>query len=439
MPRRGWKQHFGRSLLGAAALIAVAWATGEWTVVLLLALAAWLGWLMLNTVRLYRWLGNDGGEPPESIGIWRDIFDEISRLQRRNREQQAENEATIRQFQSMMNAFPDATLVLDDQDCITWCNDTARHLLGLRLPEDLGQPVTNLLRDPDFADWLALEGEVEARFEMTSPQDPNARLTVSAVRHREDQRLLILRDITDLHNLEQVRRDFVANVSHELRTPLTVLVGYLESLSDQVDDTLAEAVTRMQDQARQMQAMLNDLLELSRLQGGRRGKSEEEVEVCALLMQLKEQALEISQGRHEIVVECECTRRLYGHEKDLESAFRNLIANAIHYTPAGGRIDIRWGERADGMALTVEDTGIGIPRRDIPRITERFYRVGSDRSRHTGGTGLGLSIVKHVLNAHDARLLVESELGEGSTFTCLFPAERTSGIEEEPVSTGLAS
>jgi len=424
MPRRGWKHHIGRILLGAAAVLAAGWATGAWAMVLLVAVTIYLGWLLLNTARLYRWLGGTGGAPPESIGIWREIFDEISLLRRRYREQQAENESRIREFQSMMNALPDATLVLDDQDCITWCNDTACELLGLRVPDDLGQPVTNLLRDPDFADWLALEGEVESRLEMGNPRDPNMRLTITAVRHRQDQRLLILRDITDLHNLEQVRRDFVANVSHELRTPLTVLVGYLESLRDQCDEDLADAVERMQDQARQMQGMLNDLLELSRLQGGRRGQRETEVDVCALLMQLKEQALELSEGRHEIHVECACTRRLLGHEKDLESAFRNLIANAIHYTPAGGRIDIRWGAQGEGMAFYIRDTGIGIPRRDIPRLTERFYRVGSDRSRHTGGTGLGLSIVKHVLNAHDARLLVESELGEGSTFTCLFPADR---------------
>lgn len=429
MPLTRWKSHIGRLLAAAVLVLAAGVVSGQWQLVVLVACGSYAGWLLFNTLSLYRWLGSDRAEPPESIGIWSEIFDKINDLQRSNRRQLDQDQAIIREFQSMTNAFPDATLVLDDQDNITWFNDSATRLLGLRTPEDVGQPVTNLLRDPDFADWIAVEGQLESRFEMSSPSDSTLRLSVSAVRHREGQRLLILRDVTDIYNLEQVRRDFVANVSHELRTPLTVLVGYLESMRDHCSEDLANAVDRMQEQARQMQALLNDLLELSRLQSGGRNSEEKEVNVCAILMQLKEQADEISQGSHDITVECQSGLRLNGKAKDLESAFRNLIANAIHYTAPGGRIEVVWAQTDEGLAFSVNDTGIGIPRRDIPRLTERFYRVGSDRSRHTGGTGLGLSIVKHVLNAHGARLLVDSELGEGSTFTCLFPNERTIGQE----------
>lgn len=431
MPLRSWKAHFGRLIAGIALVLIAGLISGQWLVVTMAASACYAAWLLFNTLNLYRWLRSDRAEPPESVGIWSEIFDHINLLQRRNRAQLDQDQAIIREFQSMTNALPDATLVLDDQDTITWFNDTASQLLGLRTPEDISQPVTNLLRDPDFADWIEVEDQLESRFEMSSPLDSTTRLSVSAVRHREGQRLLILRDVTDIYNLEQIRRDFVANVSHELRTPLTVLVGYLESMRDQCSEDLANAVDRMQDQARQMQALLNDLLELSRLQSESRSTEEKEVDICAILMQLKEQADEISQGTHDILVECQSGLRLKGKAKDLESAFRNLISNAIHYTPAGGQIRVLWSETDEGLAFSVADTGIGIPRRDIPRLTERFYRVGSDRSRHTGGTGLGLSIVKHVLNAHGARLQIESEFGEGSTFTCLFPDDRTIGSEPE--------
>ncbi len=430
---RSWKRHGLRMAAVAAIVVVAGWASGYPLTALLVGLGAYAAWQLYNVVRLHRWLDNDLAAPPESHGVWSEIFESIHRLQKRNREQLEQNERIIREFRSMTNAFPDATLVLDEHDCITWFNDAARHLLGLRSPEDIGQAVTNLLRDPEFADWIPVQGQVESAFEMASPLDSNTRLSVTAISHRPDQRLLILRDITDIHNLEQVRRDFVANVSHELRTPLTVLFGYIESLRDQADEETGPVLQRMQEQAWQMQALLNDLLELSRLQSESRPDSDTEVNICAMLMQLREQAEEISQGNHEIEVRCASGLGMMGNEKDIESAFRNLINNAIHYTPEGGVVRIAWREEDDGLVFEVTDTGIGIPRRDIPRLTERFYRVGSDRSRHTGGTGLGLSIVKHVLNAHGARLHIESELGEGSAFRCVFPLERRLNMDLSPV------
>ncbi len=424
MLERSWRRHLLRTLALAILVCLAGWFSGQLAWVLLAGVLLYGAWLLVNTVRLSRWLDSNDTEPPHSFGVWSDIFESIHRLQKRNREQHEQNESIIREFRSMTDAFPDATLVLDEHDCITWFNESARRLLGLRSPEDIGQAVTNLLRDPDFADWISVQEQVESHFEMSSPLDSNMRLSASAVRHRRDQRLLILRDITEIHNLEQIRRDFVANVSHELRTPLTVLFGYLESLRDHADEEMAPAIERMQEQAWQMQALLNDLLELSRLQSESKPQSHERVNICAMIMQLREQAEEISQGSHEIRVRCESGLDLEGNSKDLESAFRNLISNAIHYTPEQGVIEVSWGETREGLVFSVSDTGIGIPRRDIPRLTERFYRVGSDRSRHTGGTGLGLSIVKHVLNAHGARLQIKSELGEGSTFSCIFPPER---------------
>ena len=208
-----------------------------------------------------------------------------------------------------------------------------------------------------------------------------------------------------------------------MRTPLTVLLGYLEVLS-QGGEMDPEAVARMLKQARQMHALLDDLLELSRLQDTEKQENAEVVDVPGLLAQLAEQAEDMSKDRHKLRFKIDADLKLRGVETDLKSAFQNLIVNAVNYTPKKGKISITWKDSDEGPVLSVTDTGVGIPHRDIPRITERFYRVGDDRNRKTGGTGLGLAIVKHVLKTHDARLEVRSEFGSGSEFRCVFPVER---------------
>jgi two-component system phosphate regulon sensor histidine kinase PhoR len=268
MPARPWRLHAGRLLLGLVLVCLAGWLSGRMQTVLLAAGSAYLAWLLYNGFRLYAWLRNGTGQPPESVGIWSDIFDRIHELQKQNLARQQQYESVIQEFQSMSDALPDATLVVDEDDNISWFNRAARRLLGLKDPDDLGQPVTHLLRDPDFADWMAVGDQVQGHFDMTSPIDRNIRLSVNSVRYRNNQRLLVLRDVSEIHNLERIRRDFVANVSHELRTPLTVLLGYLEAIHDQCPEDVQPAVERMQEQTRQMQALLNDLLELSRLQSG---------------------------------------------------------------------------------------------------------------------------------------------------------------------------
>lgn len=416
--------HYSARLIAVALLVAGAgWLVGHPLIAVLIALAAYGIWNLFNIFRLRHWLQTHDSDVLQSYGVWSEIFDRISKLEKARKEQNEQYKAMIRDFQSLTDALPDATLVIDGNGNINWFNNTARVLLGLKVPEDLGQPVTNLLREPDFSNWLAVQTEVRSKLEMASPVDENAWLSISAVDYREGQRLLILRDITELHNVNRVRRDFVANISHELRTPLTVLLGYLEMLEDTSGDA-AGMVEKMRVQAQQMQELLADLLELSRLQSDRIVGEEEEIDIPAMLAQLREQLIEISHDQHEIEFEVDRELHLRGIAADLESAFRNLLVNAVNYTPVGGRILVRWGASPNGAEFSVEDTGIGIPHRDIPRLTERFYRVATDRARGSGGTGLGLSIVKHVLNAHQARLIIKSELGEGSQFSCVFPADR---------------
>lgn len=424
MPSRSWRFHAARIVFLAAAAVLLGWLLGYPLLSLLLATTAYIAWQLFNLWQLYRWVQNPGPDVPQSRGLWSDIYDGISVMEVRNRRQKEKYRAMIGEFRGLTNAFPDATLAIDENNVITWFNRAAENLLRLRNPGDLGRPITNLVRGPDFADWLAVQGEVRSPLEMPSPRGDGRWLTINAVVFRDQQRLVILRDTTEVYRLEKVRRDFVANISHELRTPLTVIQGYLELLDQHESSDVAEAVSRMLQQTGHMQSLLDDLLELSRVQSGELKGDEEVINVEALLAQLKEQAEELSHDRHDIRFEVESGLHLTGVGADLESAFSNLISNAIKYSPDGGVIRVSWSEGPKGPCFSVQDEGVGIPSRDIPRVTERFYRVGSDRDRQTGGTGLGLAIVKHVVNAHQAELRIESELGEGSTFRIIFPRER---------------
>ncbi|NOR20182.1 MAG: phosphate regulon sensor histidine kinase PhoR [Xanthomonadales bacterium] len=424
MIKPGWTYHLTRLAAGSLVALVIGWWSGQLVIVPALFLATYLAWQFYNSLRLYKWLQSWDSEPPESLGMWAEIFDRIAALQKQNRKRSRQFQDVIDDFEGMADAFPDATLVIDSHDVISWFNDSAVQLLDLKTPLDRGQAVTNLIREPAFADWLSVQDIMQSSLDIICPSDDNIILQISAVRFRKNQRLLIFRNITDVHNLDRIRHDLVANVSHELRTPLTVILGYLEILKARTDEINPEAIERMYDQATQMHALLEDLLELSRLQDAEKPAGLEIVDIPAMLAQLEEQAADLSKGRHGLRFEVAEGLNLYGVETDLKSAFQNLLVNAINYTAAGGKIMVNWQQADDGLVLSVKDNGIGIPRRDIPRITERFYRVGDDRNRKSGGTGLGLAIVKHVLISHAAKLEIVSTPGKGSEFRCIFPADR---------------
>ena len=421
---RSWKFHSVRLFLCAMLVLLAGWAIGYLGLTFFGALAAYILWHAVNLWRLSHWLNHASGGIPESYGIWADIFDGINSLEHKNKRQKKRYRTMFKEFRSLTDSFPDALLILNEKNAITWFNKSARSVLRLRSPRDLGQPVTSLLRGPEFANWLTDAHKTGSSLDVQSPRNEYTRLQINAITFRKKQRLLILRDITNVQNVERIRRDFVANMSHELRTPLTVLLGYLELLQQQPPGQMSEAIERMQTQGKQMQDMLNDLLELSRLQSDEIPSEEAFVDVPAMLIRLRKQTEELSQGKHKLLLNVEGGPSLSGSASDLESAFYNLLINAVRYTPENGTITVNWHDSQEGPRLSVRDTGIGIPKRDIPRLTERFYRVGSDRARQSGGTGLGLAIVKHILNAHQARLLIESELNAGSEFICIFPPER---------------
>ena len=434
MLKRSSTFHLIRLGVLAALVVLAGWLAGHVILITGLFLVLYLAWTFYNGLRLHRWLQSWDTKPPESIGIWADIFDRIAALQKQNIKRNLQYQQVIDDFKGLADAFPDATLVINDQGLIRWFNDSAVKLLDLKPADDKGQAVTNLIREPAFSNWLSVQDKLHSTLDIACPVDDNISLQISANRFRKNQRLLILRDITNVRNLERIRQDLVANVSHELRTPLTVLLGYLEILKAQPAEPDPRAIERMYLQARQMHDLLEDLLELARLEDTdtQRSDGTAEVDIPALLAQLAEQAEEVSQGQHKIAFKVEPGLHLHGVEADLKSAFQNLIVNSVNYTPAKGKIKVTWQETTEGMELNVSDSGIGIPHRDIPRLTERFYRVGDDRNRETGGTGLGLAIVKHVLHSHNARLEINSQRGKGSEFRCIFPPERKARNRVKP-------
>ncbi|WP_092994534.1 phosphate regulon sensor histidine kinase PhoR [Thiohalomonas denitrificans] len=427
MPRP-WSAEFVR--LGA--ILVGAWLIGVILdrpgVFLFLGLLTYLLWHLHHLYRLEKWL-REGRTyyPPEANGIWGEVFHLLYGKRRRERARKRRLAAILGQFKEATSAMPDATVVLGPGDEIQWFNDAARQLIKLHAGQDVGQRIDNLIRDPEFGNFLE-RGNESGYILIPAPKDPAMTLSVRVVPYGRDLRLLILRDVSQQQRLEQMRRDFVANVSHELRTPLTVVSGFLETMIDADDECTREwnrSLVLMQQQASRMQHLVEDLLLLSRLETDSSRPPDEPVAVPTLIATICEDVEHLAvQKDQQVSVDAEADLGLYGAERELHSAFANLVTNAIRYTPAEGRIHIRWWSDKEGAHYSVSDTGVGIEAVHIPRLTERFYRVDVGRSRDSGGTGLGLAIVKHVLNRYEARLRIDSVPGRGSTFTCDFPLSR---------------
>ncbi|AIT26518.1 phosphate regulon sensor kinase PhoR [Bordetella holmesii 44057] len=332
-------------------------------------------------------------------------------------------------------ALPDGVVTLNEDYQIEWGNRMARRHLGLRLPADRGQNLMNLLRSPEFVAYAHRSNWPEPILVRVGQSGQERVMMIQLATYASSRRLLITRDVTQIEKLETTRRDFVANVSHELRTPLTVLAGFLETLHDMPPEALGEEqrsqyLAMMLEQAQRMQAIVEDLLTLSTLESSP-GTDPVAVNIQALLQTARQQAEALSGGRHHFEWQVDANLDVLGSGSELASALSNLLTNAVRYTPEGGHITVSWQGTPDGGArYSVRDTGIGIPARHIPRLTERFYRVDRGRSRAVGGTGLGLAITKHIVLRHDAELLIESEPGKGSTFSLLFPPDRV--VPAEP-------
>lgn len=364
----------------------------------------------------------------EGEGAWDGIFGRLYRHEKDLRSQIAVRDEEISRVIAAIQALTDGVVSLDLNNQIVFCNTTAEAQLGLVLRVDQGQPIVNLVRQPEFVAYLEAE-DFSRPLTLRSERSEDRVLSIHIIPYAGNRRLMQIKDVTQTDRLDRMRRDFVANVSHELRTPLTVLAGFLETLQEiELDrDERDRYLTLMAEQSKRMESIVQDLLTLSSIESAP-PPDNEAVDMANLIDKLRRDAEALSAGRHRIVVETEGHCDLRGSEPELASAFGNLVSNAVRYTPAGGTVSISWKGSPQGAEFAVQDTGIGIDAKHIPRLTERFYRVDRGRSRDAGGTGLGLAIVKHSLNRHQAQLNIKSTPGAGSRFACSFPASRVAGV-----------
>ncbi|WP_070962521.1 phosphate regulon sensor histidine kinase PhoR [Vibrio sonorensis] len=405
--------------------VIVGWIFGYLPWLLFAATVLQLVWHLNNQIRLSAWLWDEKRlTPPSGSGNWEHLFNGLYRLQQRQRKKRKELTNLIRRFRNGAESLPDAVVVFRGEGNIVWCNKLAQHLLGFRWPDDSGQPISNLIRTPDFIKYLNKQNFSEP-LEMRSPLNVERMLELRIVPYTEGEHLMVVRDVTQVKQLEGMRRNFFANVSHELRTPMTVLQGYLEMTEDPdmvVGPMWTKAHGVMTEQLNRMNSLVNQLLTLSKIEAAPMHELDEVVNVPAMLDVLEKEAASLSgDNGHQLHFEVDTRLRVLGDEDQLRSAISNLVYNAVKYTPPQANIFVRWHLTPQGACLEVEDKGEGIEPQHLHRLTERFYRVDKARSRDTGGSGLGLAIVKHALTHHDSHLDIHSEIGEGSCFSFVLP------------------
>ncbi|MFK5893825.1 MAG: phosphate regulon sensor histidine kinase PhoR [Pseudomonadota bacterium] len=367
---------------------------------------------------------------PLSIGIWHEIFIQLIQIQRQHNSRQKKLINLLDNYRVFVEAIPDAAVILKQNNEIEWFNKNAQHYLGLKKKKHLGKNLSQILSQSTLEEFLTasyLDKNVEKGLELPSPVDKNRILSFRIVPYPKDFRLLLARDITKIHRIGKMRKDFIANVSHELRTPLTVISGYLETLEEHFteDKTFLHPIQTMQQQSLRMENLVADLLLLSKLEANEdKHVGNKPIHIASMIEGIIIDAkLLNAEKNHKIETHIDQGLMIAGNQDELRSAFANLVSNAIRYTPKKGRIIIKWYQENNAVYFSVVDNGDGIAQKHLHRLTERFYRVDKGRSRSAGGTGLGLAIVKHILNHHNAVLEINSKVGKGTTFSCRFVAK----------------
>lgn len=414
------------SLVFHAAIPAlVALLLGESVTLFMLAgVFIWSARTIFWIARIHKWAhGNLNLTMPEAPETLNEIAEKLLRNQQKAQKKNRKLEARLERFQEATSAMKDAIIIVDKKDRIEWWNQAGADMLDL-VNADREQPIVNILRDPEFVEFYHTSRNAKPFVKET--KNNKGILEYRVHRFGDGGRVIVARDITEREAFDQMRQTFLANASHELRTPVTVIHGYLETLQTQeLPPTLRKALGTMHLQSTRMVELIEDLLTLSRLETSEASRSKKPIQVTHMLTQIHADAMTLSgDNDHTITLTIEPGLDIKGDESELRSALSNLVFNAVKYTPPKGKVEIELKALNQGATFSVTDTGDGIAAHHIPHLTERFYRVDEGRSRDTGGTGLGLAIVKHVLAHHNATLGISSTVGEGSRFSCVFPANR---------------
>lgn len=385
--------------------------------------------------------GEDRPAPEPRTGLAMDVLGALTQLRRYWKAKAEDAEAKVEFQETLFESLPPPLFLLSGQRRIVRANLAARKIFGRELQ---GRDLAAVLRNPPLLDAaeLVLAGEPgrEVEFALPGPAEREFRAMLEPLPHEGAEgiaAILTLHDVTALRLMERMRADFVANASHELRTPLAAVLGFIETLQGPARDD-PEARERflgiMFDQASRMSRLVADLLNLSRIELNEHTRPVQRTNVGQILERVTE-GLELQAELRHMAINITCPDdlpQIMGQEDELTQVFQNLLDNALKYGREGTPVDITLavttdlppplaGRVAQAIRVTVQDHGDGIDREHIPRLTERFFRVDTARSRRMGGTGLGLAIVKHVINRHRGALTIESELGDGSRFTVFLP------------------
>ena len=402
-----------RLLLLVGACLLLGFITGEYAWVLACGLAIHLGWTLSQLLRLHKWLREHKPDepPPDGYGLWGEVFDSIYHLQRRNQKARGRLQAVIDRVQESTAALRDAVIMLDSEGNLEWWNRAAEQLLGLKTPQDSGQAITNLVRHPRFKEYFEA-GQYQEALEIPSPINDRQRLQLQITRYGNNEHLMFVRDVTRLHQLEQMRKDFVANVSHELRTPLTVIrVASDMAMAEDSPPRVARALQRIQRAGRDMEAVIDAFLILAR--EAEVEPQSEDFDVADIVMDEAENARALLLNKPvDLEVTLHARPRLHAPPRVFQVVVSNLLRNACSYTDRG-RIDVI----LDPDRVIVRDTGIGMSAESMVRVFEPFYRADPSRPQ---GSGLGLSIVSRLCDRFGWKIELDSELGRGTTATIRF-------------------
>lgn len=435
MHSSGLKKELNPFLAGLLATVLAGFIVG-WPALLTIAyLFGYAIWLLRRMDAMVHWLtqGARPGKAPPTTGLTNDMVQLIHREKKYSRKQKNRYRNTLAQFNSLAAELPDATVVLDKSFEIRWSNAAAQELLNIHPDRDRGQRIDNLVRQPEFREFLHNSSDQD-ELEMQTSGSPSDRvLAVRKVPTSKHMTVLIAADITQRVQVREMRKAFVGDVSHELRTPLTVIRGYLEMLreTDPLDPTVAEGLTQITAQSDRMRGIVEDLLQLSRLEGNPLAENEGDTLNVSAMIRSMVSTLHESNDNYLFEMDLDESLALLGSEREIYSACQNLLTNAVRYTDPGTRIEVRWQVDARGEAVySVTDNGPGIEARHLARLSERFYRVDAGRSRDDGGTGLGLAIVKHAAQRHGGQLSIDSTPGSGSVFTITFPQSRALSLAQ---------
>lgn len=420
------RAELGPFLIALAVGLGIGLASGYIFLGLLIALAGFLVWRLTQLAQIVRWMADPKRESaPETSGLLEILVADIQKTLRHQELESQMLRSSLDQQTRLISEVRDGVLITHAGGRLLWSNKQAQWLLQIKPERDHGLPLTHVIRNPQLHDYLAGENFQEP-LRLNIDQQKRRWCEVSITQYSEGERLFLIRDVTRLQQLEQMRRDFVANLSHELKTPLTVLRGYLETLPvhESTSPSVARIHSEMEKQCERMSNLLKDLLLLAQLEDVDSEMHFVSVDIGRMLERIREDANRLSEGSHKIDLEVDTQLKLNAVESELFSAFSNLVVNAVRHTPQGSEIKIKWFADNQGAHFSVEDNGPGIDDRHLRRLTERFYRVEASRNSSTGGTGLGLAIVKHVMLRQGARLEIQSKLGSGSRFSCHFPGEQ---------------